>query len=173
MIKAWSFDSCVSVFNREIELLKSIFAAQEEVRQCVLSREWVDFDEKTEEVRRLGEEFALLEEERAQLFSLLLGKEDNSGKGDHSSESQPFYALISGLSLDEQRELSRLYRELKMETLKMRALNDNFLAYLNEAKAMAAAYIEAVYPARGGKLYTRKGRKVSQDLKSIVINSQF
>ena len=60
-----------------------------------------------------------------------------------------------------------------METLKMRALNETFMAYLSEAKTMAAAFLEAVYPARGGKLYTRKGRRVSQDLRSMVFNNRF
>jgi hypothetical protein len=71
---------------------------------------------------------------------------------------------------EERRELSGLYRTLKMETIKTRAMNEAFLNYLSEAKTMAAAYLEAVFPARGGKLYTRKGGEASKDLKSIVFN---
>jgi hypothetical protein len=88
-------------------------------------------------------------------------------------EEKPFYVLVSRLPLEESRRLSALYRELKTETLKMRALNESFLSYLNEARALAAAYLEAVCPNRGGKLYTRRGRRVSQDLRSIVINNSF
>jgi len=66
-----------------------------------------------------------------------------------------------------------MYRDIKMETLKIRALNETFLSYLNEAKNLATAYLEAVCPARGGKLYTRKGGRVTQDLRSIVINNRF
>ena len=161
MKKTWEYDRCISVLNGEIELLKDIAAIQETVRQAVINREWSDFDEKTEEVKRLGGDFTLLEEERALLFSAL-GKEET-----------PFYALIKELPLEKQRELSRLYRELKMETLKMRALNETFLAYLNEAKMLAASYLEVVCPARGGKLYTRKGHRVSQDLRSIMLNNSF
>jgi hypothetical protein len=60
-----------------------------------------------------------------------------------------------------------------METLKMQARNETFMAYIDDARTLAAAYLEEICPARGGKLYTRKGRKVSQDLKSIVINNRF
>jgi hypothetical protein len=162
MKEAWNFDLCVSVLTGEIELLKKISAAQDKVRQTVLNREWADFDEKIAEVNRMGEEFTLLENERVRLFSALAGNEE-----------KPFYSLIMGLPEEENRELSGLYRELKMESLKMRALNENFMAYLNEARTMAAAYLEAVCPARGGKLYTRKGHRVSQDLRSIVINNRF
>ena len=169
MREAWNYTRCVSVLTGEIGLLKEISALQDKVRHAVMNREWDDFDEKTRELNRLGEEVADLENERSQLFSALVNRSGDS----RDMEGKPFYALIMNLPLEERRELSLLYRELKMETLKMRALNETFLAYLAEAKTLAAAYIEAVCPARGGKLYTRKGRRVSQDLKSIVFNNRF
>jgi len=161
MKESWNFKRCVSVLAGEIELLGKISAAQKMVRQAVMNREWADFDEKLNEVNRIGAEFAFLEDERTLLFSALEG------------EGKPFYALISSLPMNESRELARLYRELKMETLKVQALSETFMTYLNEARTLAAAYLEAVCPARGGKLYTRKGSKVSQDLRSIVINNRF
>ena len=159
----WNFNSCVQVLNGEIELLKKISIGQTKVQQAVVNRDWADFDTKTGEVNRIGAEFSLLEDERIELFSAL----DPAG----SSETKPFYALVSKLSLDESRELSRLYRELKTETSKIRAFNETFLTWVTEAKNMASSYLEAVCPARGGKLYTNKGRKVSQDLRSMVINN--
>ena len=161
--EAWDFDRCVLVLTGEIALLREIFAAQDRVQKAVLDREWADFDEKEAELNRLGGEFAALEDERAWLFSALSG----------TQAEKPFYDLIMGLPAQENRELSRLYRELKMQILQMRSLSESFMAYLNEAKTMAAAYLEAVCPARGGKLYTRKGRKISQDLRSLVLNNHF
>ena len=158
-----NFDQCASVLTRQIELLREISAAQDNVKKAVINREWVNFDEKTEELNRLGENFAQIEDERASFFSSM----------NMNMEEKSFYASISGLPLEQRSEISRLYRDLKTETLKMRSLNETFLAYINEAKSLAAAYIEAVCPARGGKLYTRKGQRVSQDLSSIVINNSF
>ena len=172
MKEAWNFENCISVLTGEIDLLKKISAAQDRVRQAVMNREWVDFDERVAEVNRMGGEFALLEDNRVRLFSALASVPAGSGCPGAAGE-KPFYALISRLPMEEGRELSRLYRELKMETLKIRALSETFLAYLNEAKTLAAAYLEAVCPARGGKLYTRRGSKVSQDLRSIVFNNRF
>ena len=168
MRESWNYTRCVSVLNEEIEILKKIAATQNKVRQAVMNREWADFDEKVADVNRESEEFALLEDERVLLFSALEDSESLRKNGE-----KPFYALIMGLPIGESRELSRLYRELKMETLKIQALNKTFLVYLNEAKTMAAAYLEAVCPARGGKLYTSKGHRVSQDLRSIVFNNRF
>ena len=174
MNEAWDFTRCVAVLTGEIKIIKKIFVAQENVRQAVMSREWADFDEKTIEVNRLGEEFTILEDERALLFSALADALKGSGStGAVTNTERSFYSLIMGLPIEERRELSGLYRELKMETLKIRALNETFLAYLNEAKSLTTAYLEAVCPAMGGKLYTRKGRRVSHDLRSIVINNRF
>ena len=193
MKEVWNFDCCVSVLTGEIGLLKKISAIQDKIRQAVMNRDWDEFDEKTREINQLSEEFAGMEDERARLFSALTNtsNKDDTYSGDKASaegntsgrssaaagswviEERPFYAAIMPLPAGERRELANLYRELKMETLKMKASNETFLTYLEEAKAMASAYIEAACPARGGKLYTRKGRRVSQDLKSIVINNRF
>ena len=132
MNESWNFTHCVSVLTGEIELLKKISAAQDRVRQLVMNREWADFDEKLMEVNRMVEEFSHLEDERVRLFASLSNTPE-------AAEEKTFNAIISHLSMDESREFSRLHRELKMETLKMRALNESFLTYLNEARIMAAA----------------------------------
>jgi len=111
-----------------------------------------------------------MEEERENIFSCL-AVNDRSDAADADETS--FLSLVAALPENEQNELSRLHRELKMEIYKIRALNETFLDYLNEAKTMAAAYISAVCPARGGQLYTRKGRTASPDLRSVVINNRF
>jgi len=157
MKEGWDYARCLSVLSGEIEILKKISTVQGRVRKAVMNREWEDFDENNKQLNLLGGEFERCENERLQLFQA----------------ETPFYTAISELPGEERLELSRLYRELKMETLKMRALNETFLVYLNEAKSLAAAYLETVCPARGGKLYTRKGRKVTQDLRSIVINNRY
>jgi hypothetical protein len=157
MKENWDYNRCVSVLSGEIAILKKISVVQGRVRRAAMNREWVDFDENDRELNSLGGEFARLEDERAALFPA----------------ETPFYTAILELPDEQRVELSRLYRELKIETLKMRALNETFLVYLSEAKSLAAAYLEAVCPARGGKLYTRKGRKVSQDLRSIVFNNRY
>ena len=168
MANTWDFKQCVSVLNGEIELLRKISSTQTVVRKAVVKRKWMDFDSKNEEVMCLGAQFALLDDERQKLFSTLHG-----GKANNESAQTRFYTSIAALPSEERIELSRLYRELKMETLKMQALNESFLAYLNEANTLAASYLETVSSSRGGKLYTNKGRRVTQDLKSIVYNNHF
>jgi hypothetical protein len=117
------------------------------------------------EINQLSMELSALEQERAGLFAVLTRElMGNSGV------TMPFYTLVSRLPEEERRTLSDLFRTIKMETIRMRAVNESFLNYLREAKTMAAAYLEALFPARGGKLYTRKGGQAAQDLKSMVFN---
>jgi hypothetical protein len=165
MEKAWNYTRCVTVMNQEIELLKKIAEVQDSVRQAVLAREWADFDWKTAEVNTLGEEFSLLDAERDALFLALA--ESLGRKGE---ENPAFYTLAALLPPARQRELWGLYRALKMETLKIRVFNESFINYLHESRTLAAAYMEALFPARGGKLYTRKGGQINGDLKSMVLN---
>ncbi|MDR1566124.1 MAG: hypothetical protein LBS48_02430 [Treponema sp.] len=164
MNTVWDYKRCIQVFSQELALLRKISSVQDSVRHAVLAREWTDFDWKMAEINQLGMEFGVLEQERAGLFAALAGETaGNSGPA-------PFYTLASRLPEEERRPLSDLFRTIKMETIRMRAVNESFLNYLREAKTMAAAYLEALFPARGGKLYTRKGGQAAQDLKSMVFN---
>jgi hypothetical protein len=170
MEKNWDYRRCVEILEAELAKLQKIEAVQASVRQAVLNREWADFDWKIAEINQLGMEFAELDAERAELFADLRRRAPAAGAG-LSDSPPPFYTLSARLPADQRRELSSLYRAIKMETLKIKTLNDSFLNYLLEAKNTAAAYLDAVFPARGGKLYTRKGAQSGRDLKSMVINS--
>jgi len=150
------FDRCVSVLGRQIDILKTIEEAQKSVRTAVVNREWIDFDAKIHEITTLGEALASLEDERLKLFP----------------EGEDFAAYIAKFPLQESAELSRLYRAMKAQAFRVKIVNESFAAYLSEARSLTAAYLEAVCPSRGGKLYTRKGSKVSQDLKSMVVNNR-
>jgi hypothetical protein len=165
MKKAWDYGRCVAIMASEIELLKKIASVQESVRQAVLAKEWADFDWKIAEINDLGGEIALLDAERDALFAGLA-----ESRGVKKEEPPAFYTLARLLGEAEQRELCGLYRAVKMETFKIRVFNETFLNYLRESTAMAAACLEAFFPARSGKLYTRKGGQVKGDLKSMVLN---
>ena len=165
----WNFEDCVSVLNREIALLQKISLVQDSVRQTVMAREWTDFDWKMAQINQLGEEFTLLEEERAGIFAVLK-QEFCSDHPDETEDEPSFYTLAAKLPMNECRQLSGLFRELKMETLRLKAQNETFAGYLNEIKVIAAAWLEAIFPAQGGKLYNRKGVQASGDLRSMVFN---
>ena len=159
----WDYNRCVSLFNDEIVLIKKIFSVEDSVQKAVIAKEWADFNQKTAEINQLGEDFIALEEERVGLFA------DLRKKLNMDSADPSFYSMAAKLPSEESRVLTALYRELKMETLKVKVLNETFTEYVNEIKTMAVALLDAFFPANG-KLYTHKGRQASRDLRSMVFN---
>ena len=165
----WDFNNCVSILKQEISLLQKISVVQDSVHQAVMAREWTDFDWKIAEINQLGEEFALLDNDRAAIFSAL--KENFLSPGQSGNETDfSFHSLAAKLPQDEGRELSGLFRELKMATLKLKAQSETFTGYLNEIKTITAAWLDAIFPVQGGKLYTRKGRQAAGELQSMLLN---
>ena len=169
MNRTWNFERCITVLNDEIALLQKISLVQDSVRQTVMAREWTDFDWKMAQINQLGEEFSQLEAERAGIFTAL--KEKFGFEHKDEVENEPlFHNLAAKLPDDQGKKLSGVFRELKMETLKLKAQNETFAGYLNEMKIIAAAWMEAIFPSQSGKLYTRKGVQASGDLRSMVFN---
>jgi hypothetical protein len=157
--QAWDYGACLGALEAETGLVRRIGEAQERVRGAVMERTWAGFTREQRELERLGGEFAGLEAKRLRYFSLLAG-----------GEELPFYALAARLPPEERRGLTEAYRTLKLETLKIRAAGESFAGYLGEAKTLISAFLEAAFPVRGGKLYSRKGLRVPQDIRSMVVN---
>jgi hypothetical protein len=161
------------ILQREIEILGGISSMQELVRKAALNREWMDFESLLEKIRERGDEFEALEAERTGLFADLTPERDRGEDPCKEGATVNFYALISRFPEDQQKELRELYRKLKLETLKIRTANDALLRYLNEGRSVIAAFLEAAFPDRKGRLYSRKGKQVRADMRSMVLNRTF
>jgi hypothetical protein len=161
------------ILKREIEILGKISSIQDLVRNAVVNREWADFEPLLEKMHEQGNEFELLEAERAGLFADFVPERDRGEEARKNSEAVNFYTLISRLPENSRKELSELYRKLKLETLKTRIANDALLRYLNEGRAVVAAFFEAAFPNRNGKFYSRLGTQIQADMRSMVVNCSF
>jgi hypothetical protein len=164
------YEACSQVLGRETELLCGIEVAQKQVWDAVIKREWTDFEGLLAMMDRIGTELGELEEERKRVIGELAeGPSKNGWEGENGS----FYRLIAGLPEDERKELSGLYRELKMAGIRVRIANDNLLSYIAEVKATMTGFIEAAFPDRKGKVYSRNGAVVPADMRSMVLNRSF
>jgi hypothetical protein len=161
------YEECRLILLREAELLKKVAARQALVRNAVLNRQWIDFEAHIADMNALGDEFAALEAERETFMSKLPAQ---CGGGDEKSR---FYALAARFPADKRSEITEIYRNLKLETLKVRASNDALLGYIAGAKATMTGFLEAVFPDRGGRLYTKRGKQIAQDMRSMVLNRRF
>jgi hypothetical protein len=165
------FEQCKAVLLREAELIKKTALAQNVVWTAVVNREWTDFEAHVSAMNALGGEFASLEAEREGLFTELKGAlAETTYFGD---EKGRFYTLIARLPAEQRNELTGIYRNLKIEAIKVRLSNDALLSYLNEARATMEGFLELAFPDRGGRIYTPRGTPVSHDMRSMVLNRSF
>jgi len=84
-----------------------------------------------------------------------------------------FYALVSHLCEEERNELSAIYRNLKLEALKLRMANEALMAYIIGIKTTISDFITLAFPQRAGKMYTKNGSHISHDMRNIVLNRSF
>ncbi|GAB1481619.1 hypothetical protein MASR2M78_04340 [Treponema sp.] len=155
---------CMDVLKQETALLERLAAAQELVRQSVFAREWADLETMLSRLSSYGDEFVLLEAERERLFSEI------SGLFGGERESISFYSLASRLPLNERKELTELYRRLKLDTLKVRLANEALTSYLSDARSTLSGFMDAAFPDRKGRIYSRRGKTVHSEMRSIVLD---
>jgi hypothetical protein len=78
--------------------------------------------------------------------------------------------MVARLDEASRRELTDLYRRLKLDTLKVRLANDALSAYLSAARETLADFLNAAFPDRRGKIYSRRGAAVHSEMRSIVLD---
>lgn len=152
---------CADVLKQETALLERLAAAQEVVRHAAFAREWSDMEAMLSRLDEYGSEFEALEAERGRVFEALGGGRREGGG---------FYALVARLDPADRRELTELYRRLKLDTLKVRLANEALSTYLNAARATLSEFLDAAFPDRRGKLYSRRGSAVHPEMRSIVLD---
>ncbi|MFP3089189.1 hypothetical protein LQZ21_02555 [Treponema sp. TIM-1] len=157
----------IDILERETAVLRKIAALQDSVRTAVMNRDWADFELLLNALQEYGDQFESLESERVRFFSV--PGETSPG----NDENVGFYALTTRLPEAERTALTAAYRTLKMETLRMRLINNSLTEYLNEARTAVAAFLEAVFPDRKGRLYSRRGIQRPADMRSMVLNHSF
>lgn len=154
---------CIRMLRAQLDLLCRLQATQEIVRTAVLKRDWEGFDTLVARMDAYANEFSLLEEERLALWRAL-GLESEGGR---------FYQSIVLFPEEERLELSTLFRRLKLETLRVKLANDTLAAYIQQAKLTIHSFLNAAFPDRRGRLYSRRGHSVDAEMRSIVLDRTF
>jgi flagellar biosynthesis/type III secretory pathway chaperone len=158
------YSECALILKQEIELLEQIRTLQDQVKNAVTNRQWTDFEAHLGSLAAIGDEFEALDLERIEIFT------NYAKQLGFNNEGVGFYSFAARLPEAERRELSELYRRIKMKTLEVRFTNDSLTDYLNETQAVVSGFLEEVFPDRRGKIYTRQGTQSSPDMRSMVLN---
>jgi hypothetical protein len=176
MTEYGDYDECVHILKQELLMLEQIQALQNQVKNAVRNREWTDFQGHLGSLAAIGDAFEALDHERVQIFTGFARRMGFNYEVEPSVESRRppqgggFYAFAARLPERERRELSDLYRRIKMRALGVRFANDSLTDYLDETQAVVSGFLEAVFPDRKGKIYSRQGRQVTPDMRSMVLN---
>ena len=175
-----SYEKCREILIKECELIQNAQTAQGKLRQAVTNREWTDFEVNFKAINTIEEQLEVLEKEReAVLDSFVASCNEVSnaygqmtGTGMKDSKGR-FYAMACLLPQEQRNELTAIYRGLKLESLKLRLANDDFMNYLAGIKATLTEFFSLAFPDRGGKMYTPTGTHFSHDMRSMVLNHRF
>jgi hypothetical protein len=159
------YEQCSTLFSAELEILARISEAQTLVHGAVQHKEWVDFNTVIDSMKALSASLEELELERIALFERM-----ETGGAGAVSEVTRFYDFAATLPADERKHVTGLFRQLKLESAKVRFASDALSAYLYEAKTLIAGLLEAAFPEKRGKLYGRAGAPRQADMRSIVFN---
>lgn len=155
---------CISLLQKEIALLERLGAAQDVVSEAVFARDWTDMDALFKRLDEYGVEFEALEKERARIFEEL-------GRDLGFEQERPgFYALTTRLNPEIRRQMTELYRRLKLDVLKIRLANENLNRYIAANRMLISEFLQATFPDRKGKLYSRHGREIHSEMRSIVLD---
>jgi hypothetical protein len=158
------FEKCKAVLLKECELVRRIANLQNLVYEAVINRDWSGFEVHFSRLGEIGEKFTALEHERERLFAGILTE---------SNASARFYSLTAGLPTEQRSELTEIYRNLKLETLKVKIAGETIMNFIAGARATVAGFFEIAFPDRRGKIYTPHGTPVSHDMRSMVLNRSF
>jgi hypothetical protein len=161
------YESCSIVLLQEIEILKKIVSLQNMVWNAVTNREWTDFEAHISAMGAMGAEFDALDRKREALFAQFPACNVNGG------EKARFYAFAAAFPGDLRDKLADTYRNLKMETLRVRMFNDTILGYLNSIRTTVTGILDIAFPEHRGRLYSRGGKEVPKDMRSVMLNRHF
>ena len=168
-----NYEKCKEILLKQSELVQQIAEIQKNIQDAVSNREWADFEEYFAAMKTMESELTTLEEERERVFfefEAACGLKNTSTLSDPKSR---FYAMAAILPVEQRNDLTAIYRDLKLKTLKLRLANDTFLVYLSSIKASLTEFFEFAFPDRSGKMYTPQGTAFSHDMKSMVLNQRF
>jgi hypothetical protein len=165
------YGRCTAVLEQERELVAKIAGIQAMVRRSVINRQWLDFESHMETLGQIGTQFEDLDRERVRIFASFSDGGNTPGKT--GEEAAGFYALVSRFPPDERKAITGVYRNLKTETMKVRIESDALMNYLSEASLLVSGFLEAAFPDRKGKIYSRNGVQIQADMRSMVLNRHF
>ncbi|MDR1399091.1 MAG: hypothetical protein LBJ41_04135 [Treponema sp.] len=166
-------EKSLELMRIQTELMDQIAGVQDSIKNAVMNRQWDDFEALVESMQDHSTRFEELDAERAKLFAHMIAEPLVSDTPAARPLEARLYAFASHLPETERRQFTDLYRGLRLRAMKLRAASDSLLLYLNEAKTTVDGFVNAAFPERKSKLYSRRGMQIATDMRCMVLNRVF
>jgi hypothetical protein len=157
--------SLQTVMELQVQGMTAFQATQLAARDALKAKDWSALDRALRSLDFQSEGLRCLEERRHGLWSSIqvryLGREGR------------FYETVPRLPEAYREPLTRLHRELKAQTLGLRALSQGLAAYVQTAGALIQAVVQEIQPDLKGRLYSRSGRIRGGEAQPLVLNAHF
>jgi len=167
------YNKCKEILLKEFELIQYAAVLHKNVQDAVTNREWTDFDSLFMTINSMESEFTALEEERQRLFFALESSNKQIVSPELLDAKGRFYAMTAQLPAEQRNELTEIYRNMKIEALKLKMTNEALQSYLSGMNETLSDFFSVAFPERGGSTYTPDGKHHSRDMKSMVLNHSF
>jgi hypothetical protein len=167
------YEKCRDILLRECELIQNASVIQEKIRLAVIEKDWTLFEDNLSVMSEIELKMEGMEQEREQLFSVFEAIIHQRSFAETLDAKGRFYKLVALLPENQRNDLTSIYRNLKVESIKLRLANDALMTYLNGIKATLKDFFDLAFPDRAGKMYTKHGTHFSHDMRSMVLNSRF
>jgi len=154
----------IDILKREIAAISNHYACQKRMYEYVLVRDWVSLEREMAEAHSHSNLFLRLDEGRSSLLAAIAPDID---------ESRDFYRITASFPDAERVEANALYRDLKRLLLLSKTENEVFNTYVTNARPYLHQMLDAVVPAKKGKIYSRKGALIPGAVDSLVVNRSF
>ena len=178
------YEQCKEILLKEHEAVAKAASLQKLIQTAVVKREWTGFEALLDGLNEISVHIVELERERETLFAKFEA-ENRENRAQNQANSSPrtlqsielaggdkgrFYTLCARFSPVQRVEIGEIYRSLKLEALRLRLANDTLLEYLGEMRNTITGFFELAFPERSGKIYTPRGKHISHDMRSMVLN---
>lgn len=155
----------VTVMELQIQGMAGFQATQMAARDALKTKDWPALERCLHSLDFQAEGLRCLEERRHCLWTEVqhatLGR---TGR---------FFETLQQLPEDHQETVSRLHRELKIQTMGLRGLSEGLAAYVQTAGAIVRAVVHELQPGLRGRLYSRSGSPRTAQAQPLVLNTHY
>lgn len=156
-------DELKEILKTQILLLENLAEEEGKLQQAVLDRDWTGLERVITDMTVFSEAAEEMEELRHKCY-----QEMRNCVGARTGDG--FAKVIGLLPPEERRELSGLYRKLKVAVMTVRSLTSGIGAYVAATGNTLRGIIEELHPHQKGTLYSRHGQAQRGDQSAMVVN---